>query len=164
MKSIELLVAKENIGGRETFLTTYDLLKSAINNPTQGGFNVDEMIKRLRLLAEVEKHNELFDIKPEDYKDEMLERKATLELEDADFTKLKELFKEMKWGVVSKTIVDISNFQSFTLCNYFATIGLSFGHGGVVLVFPSNDAHQQSHVTYASCKRTNLIETTCKGN
>ena len=108
MKSIELLVAKENIGGRETFLTTYDLLKSAINNPTQGGFNVDEMIKRLRLLAEVEKHNELFDIKPEDYKDEMLERKATLELEDADFTKLKELFKEMKRGVVSKTIVDIS--------------------------------------------------------
>lgn len=108
MKSIELLVAKENIGGRETFLTTYDLLKSAINNPTQGGFNVDEMIKRLRLLAEVEKHNELFNIKPEDYKDEMLERKATLELEDADFTKLKELFKEMKWGVVSKTIVDIS--------------------------------------------------------
>ena len=109
MKSIELLVAKENIGGRETFLTTYDLLKSAINNPTQGGFNVDEMIKRLRLLAEVEKHNELFDIKPEDYKDEMLERKATLELEDADFTKLKELFKEMKWGVVSKTIIEIHN-------------------------------------------------------
>lgn len=108
MKSIELVVAKENIGGRDTFLTTYDLLKSAINNPTQGGFNVDEMIKRLRLLGEVEKHKELFDIKPEDYKDEMLDRKATLELEDADFTKLKELFKEMKWGVVSSTIVELS--------------------------------------------------------
>jgi hypothetical protein len=109
MKSIELVVAKENIGGRDTFLTTYDLLKSAINNPTQGGFNVDEMIKRLRILGEVEKHKELFDIKPEDFKDELVERKATLELEDADFTKLKELFKEMKWGVVSKTIVDLSN-------------------------------------------------------
>lgn len=109
MKSIELLVTKENIGGRDTFLTTYGLLKSAINNPTQGGFNVDEMIKRLRILGEVEKHKELFDIKPEDFKDELLERKATLELEDADFTKLKELFKEMKWGVVSKTIVDLSN-------------------------------------------------------
>jgi len=108
MKSIELVVAKENIGGRDTFLTTYDLLKSAINNPTQGGFNVDEMIKRLRILGEVEKHKELFDIKPEDYKDEMLDRKATLELEDADFTKLKELFKEMKWGVVSSTIVELS--------------------------------------------------------
>lgn len=109
MKSIKLVVAKENIGGRDTFLTTYDLLKSAINNPTQGGFNVDEMIKRLRLLGEVEKHKELFEINPENFKDEMLERKATLELEDADFTKLKELFKEMKWGVVSKTIVDLSN-------------------------------------------------------
>ena len=109
MKSIELVVAKENIGGRDTFLTTYDLLKSAINNPTQGGFNVDEMIKRLRLLGEVEKHKDLFDIKPEDFKDELLERKANLELEDADFSKLKELFKEMKWGVVSKTIIDLSN-------------------------------------------------------
>jgi hypothetical protein len=109
MKSIELKVAKENISGRETLLTTYDLLKSAINNPTQGGFNVDEMIKRLRLLGEVEKHKELFEINAEDFKDELLERKATLELEDADFTKLKELFKEMKWGVVSKTIIEIHN-------------------------------------------------------
>jgi hypothetical protein len=113
MKSIELSVTKELLpsknGIQETFLTTYDLLKSAINNPTQGGFNVDEMIKRLRLLGEVDKHKDLFDIKIEEFKDEVLERKATLELEDADFTKLKELFKEMKWGVVSKTIVDLSN-------------------------------------------------------
>ena len=113
MKSIELVVAKELLpsknGMQETFLTTYDLLKSAINNPTQGGFNVDEMIKRLRLLGEVEKHKDLFEIKSEDFNDEFLERKATLELEDADFTKLKELLKEMKWGVVSKTIVDLSN-------------------------------------------------------
>jgi hypothetical protein len=109
MKSIELVVTKENIGGRETFLATYDLLKSVINNPTQGGFNVDEMIKRLRLLGEVEKHKDLFEINPEDFKDDFLEKKATLELEDADFAKLKELFKEMKWVVVSKTIVDLSN-------------------------------------------------------
>lgn len=109
MKSIELVVTKENIGGRDTFLTTYDLLKSVINNPVQGGFNVDEMIKRLRLLGIVEKHKDLFEIKSEDFNDDLLERKATLELEDADFTKLKELFKEMKWGVVSKTIVDLSN-------------------------------------------------------
>jgi hypothetical protein len=109
MKSIELVVTKENIGGRDTFLTTYDLLKSAINNPVQGGFNVDEMIKRLRLLGEVEKHKDLFEINSEEFKEEFLERKATLELEDADFSKLKELFKEMKWGVVSKTIVDLSN-------------------------------------------------------
>jgi hypothetical protein len=113
MKSIELVVAKELLpsknGMQDTFLTTYDLLKSAINNPAQGGFNVDEMIKRLRLLGEVEKHKELFEINPEDFKDDFIDRKATLELEDADFEKLKELFKEMKWGIVSKTIVDLSS-------------------------------------------------------
>jgi len=88
--------------------SSFSLVKSAINNPTQGGFNVDEMIKRLRILGEVEKHKELFEINPEDFKDDFLDRKATLELEDADFTKLKELFKEMKWGVVSSTIVELS--------------------------------------------------------
>lgn len=108
MKSIELKVTKEIIGGRETFLTTYDLLKSAINNPTKEGFSVDEMTKRLRLLNEVDKHKD-FEIKQEEFKDEMLNKKATLDLEDADFAKLKDLFKEMKWGVVSKTIVDLSN-------------------------------------------------------
>jgi hypothetical protein len=107
MKSIELKVAKENIGGRETFLTTYDLLKSAINNPSKEGFSVDEMIKRLRVLNELDKHKSTFEIEEGKFDDSLLERKAILELEDADYTKLKELFKEMKWGVVSKTIVDL---------------------------------------------------------
>ena len=107
MKSIELKVAKENIQGRDTFLTTYDLLKSAINNPSQG-FSVDEMMQRLRLRDKVDAHKGLFEIKPEDFNDSMLDRTATLELEDSDFSKLKELFKEMKWGVVSKTIVELS--------------------------------------------------------
>jgi hypothetical protein len=108
MKSIELKVTKEFIQGRDTFLTTYDLLKSAINNPSQSGFSVDEMVKRLRLLNKVDEHKGLFDIKPEDFNDSTLERTAILELEDSDFSKLKELFKEMKWGVVSKTIVELS--------------------------------------------------------
>ena len=106
MKSIELKVTKENVQGRDTFFTTFDLLKTAINNP-QEGFNVDEMVKRLRLLNKVDEYKELFDIKPENFTDADLEKKATLELEDADFTKLKELFSNVKWGVVSQTIVDI---------------------------------------------------------
>jgi len=65
------------------------------------------MVKRLRLLNKVDEHKELFDIKPENFTDADLEKKATLELEDADFTKLKELFSGVKWGVVSQTIVDI---------------------------------------------------------
>ena len=106
MKSIELKVSKEIVQGRDTFFTTFDLLKTAINNP-QEGFNVDEMVKRLRLLNKVDEYKELFDIKPENFTDADLEKKATLELEDADFTKLKELFSNVKWGVVSQTIVDI---------------------------------------------------------
>ena len=51
----------------------------------------------------------MFEIEEGKFDDSLLERKATLELEDADFTKLKELFKEMKWGVVSKTIIEIHN-------------------------------------------------------
>jgi hypothetical protein len=57
----------------------------------------------------VDKHKDLFEITEGKFDDAMLERKATLELEDADFAKLKELFKEMKWGVVSKTIIEIHN-------------------------------------------------------
>ena len=108
MKSLELVVAKENIAGRDTFLTTYDLLKTAINNPTKEGFSVDEMVKRLRLLEKIDAHKSLFDISEGKFEDSMLDKKATLELEDADFAKLKELFKEMKWGVISKTIIDIN--------------------------------------------------------
>jgi hypothetical protein len=107
MKSIELKVFKEYVQGRETILTTFDLCKSSINAPTQNGLNVDEMMKRLRLLDKIDEHKSLFDVKPEDFNDEMLERKAVLELEDADFNKLKELFNDMKWGIVSKSIVEI---------------------------------------------------------
>ena len=108
MKSIELKVAKEFIQGKDTFLTTYDLLKGAINNPSQSGFSVDEMMKRLRLLDKLDEQKALFDIKPEDFNDSLLDRKATLELEDSDFNKLKELFKEMKWAVVSRTIIELN--------------------------------------------------------
>jgi hypothetical protein len=108
MKSIQLKVTKEFLSGRDQFLTTYDLLKSSINNPSQQGFSVDEMMKRLRLLDKVDEHKFLFDIKSEDFNDSMLDRTSLLELEDSDFIKLKELFKEMKWGVVSKTIVELS--------------------------------------------------------
>lgn len=113
MKSIELKIGKELLPNKqgvlqETFLTTYDLLKSVINSPSQQGFSVDEMMKRLRLLEQLDKHKELFEINPEDFTDAMLERKSVLELEDSDYSKLKELFKEMKWGVVSKFIVELN--------------------------------------------------------
>ena len=109
MKSIKLKVAKEDIGGRPTFMTTYDLLKSAINNPEQGGFNVDEMMKRLRILEELEKHKEKFSIKEGEFTDDKLQLEDTLQLEDSDFDKLKDLFGQVKWGIVSRFIIDLHN-------------------------------------------------------
>lgn len=106
MKTIELKVVKEEIMGNPTIFTTYDVLKMAVNNPEQGGFNVEEMMKRLRLLEKLDEHKELFGKQFKENED--LNVTATLELEDSDFEKLKSLFTQVKWQVVSKFIVDLS--------------------------------------------------------
>lgn len=108
MKTITLKVTKENIGGNDFYFSTFDLLKIAINNPQKGGFDVDEMMKRLRLLEKLDAHKEKFEIGEKAITDEMVGLEATLELEDADFNKMKELFKLAKWNVVSNTIVELS--------------------------------------------------------
>lgn len=107
MKTIKLKVYKENIQGKDMFLTTYDLLKSAINQPTQGGFSVEDMKKRLRLLSVLDQHKSTFEIAEKDFNDEKLNLEADLHIEDADYEILKGLFKEMKWGVVSQSILEI---------------------------------------------------------
>lgn len=109
MKTITLKVYKEEINGRQTFLTTYDLLKSVINQPNREGFNIDEMQTRLRLLGIIDKHKAVFEIKEGEFKDEMLDLEVELEMEDADFKKMSELFKEMKWGIISSAIIDVNN-------------------------------------------------------
>ena len=109
MKTIKLKIYKEEIGGRPTFLTTYDLLKSAVNNPPQGGFSVEEMKTRLRILGLLDKHKSVFDIKDGQFKEEMLSIEADMDIEDADYNKLKSLFNDMKWGIVSTSILEISD-------------------------------------------------------
>jgi hypothetical protein len=108
MKTIELKVGKEEINGKQTFFTTWDVLKMAVNNPEQGGFNVEEMMKRLRLLEKLDEHKDTFFIQEGEFTDDRLERKAILELEDTDFEKLKTLFSQVKWTVVSKFIIDLN--------------------------------------------------------
>ena len=108
MKTIELKVGKEEINGKQTFFTTWDVLKMAVNNPEQGGFNVEEMMKRLKLLEKLDEHKDLFFINEGEFTDDRLERKATFELEDSDYEKLKMLFSQVKWTVVSKFIVDLN--------------------------------------------------------
>ena len=105
MKSIELKVVKEEITGKPTIFTTFDILKTVINNPEQGGFNVEEMMKRLRLLEKLDEHKSLFN---REFTGDDLDVTATLELEDSDLEKLKSLFGQVKWGVVSKFIIDLN--------------------------------------------------------
>lgn len=112
MKSIELGIYKESINGQQLFFSEYELLKMAINfRPKEQGFDVDEMMKRLRILGELDKQAKELDIKDGDFVDSMLELKATLNLEDADYDKLKSLVKVCQWGVVSQTIIDL--YQKF---------------------------------------------------
>lgn len=107
MKSITLRYGKEKIQNRDTFFSTLSLLKSAVNNvASQQGLSVDEMSKRLRLKDLLEKHPEM-DVQEKDYTDSLVEKTKKIDFEDADFDKLKELFAEVKWMVISKFIVDL---------------------------------------------------------
>lgn len=106
MKELELKITKENILGNDMYFTTYGLLKGAIDSPPQGGFTPEEMIDRFRILNALNEFKSKFDIT--DIKDEHLSLTDTLKLEDADFNKLKEVFKLMKWAVMSTTIVELT--------------------------------------------------------
>jgi hypothetical protein len=109
MKCINLCVKKENIQGKDTLFTTYELLKIAINNTQEGGFTIDEMMKRIRILNKLEEYAPIFQIEQDKINDDYLLKHELLELEDADFLKLKELFKQVKWGVFAKFIIDLYN-------------------------------------------------------
>ena len=70
--------------------TSYaELLKVCLDVPPQGGFTTTEMKARLRVSSALDKAN------------------GHIELEDADYNKLVELIKDMKWGVVSQDLVDL---------------------------------------------------------
>lgn len=96
MKTIEFKSTKEKltVGGREQELdiTTVDLLKTAINNPVQGGYSVSDMLLRLKLLDLVTKESDLGE--------------KSVQIEDADFAQLGRIVKETKWAVLSKTILE----------------------------------------------------------
>lgn len=108
MKSIELKFGKENIQGADLYFSTIGIFKVAVNNvPKEGGLSVEEMAQRLRLLDILNKYSE-YDVEDGKFTDNLLEKKGELELEDADFQKLKALFKDIKWNVVSRFVVDLS--------------------------------------------------------
>lgn len=108
MKSIVLKFGKEKINDQETFFSTVSLLKAAVNNiPTQSGISVSEMSNRLKILEALNKHPEC-DVDDGKFEDRHLLIRKEIELEDADYDTLKKLFSDVKWKVVCKFIVELS--------------------------------------------------------
>lgn len=79
-------------------ISTLELIKTAVNYnpPGSGGFSVQEMSSRFRILDAVEEFE----------KNENPESSDTLLLEDADYENLKMYVTNTRWGVISKTIID----------------------------------------------------------
>lgn len=74
-----------------------DLIKICINAPVQGGFNLQQIKQRLRILDVLEKE-------PEE-----------LKFEDNDASNLEEIVSEFKWATVHKDVVqfveDVQNMK-----------------------------------------------------
>lgn len=104
MKTIELKTTTEKVftpaGEQEMQLSTFDLLKASINETPQAGFTVDEMMYRLKVRQLLEETNA---------KLQTATVPVSLQLEDADYSRLKELVKAMKWAFASQFIVDFVN-------------------------------------------------------
>lgn len=93
MKTITLEKSKEThiVRGVSTELEFNDksLIKEVINIPPREGITVEQMSQRIKLLDKVEAAQE------------------TLELEDADFTAIKELIQNYRFGIVSKHVLKL---------------------------------------------------------
>lgn len=119
MKTIELKCHKhyESIdteqGPKEILilLRTTEMLKAAINKTPQGGYEVSDMIPRLRLLGIIAKFSKNFEFEgdPKDLPDEFVNKKIKMNVEDADFDFIKKFIEGMRWIVSSQFIVDFYN-------------------------------------------------------
>jgi hypothetical protein len=108
MKTITLRYGKEKINGQNTFFSTVGILKLAINNiPNESGIVVSEMSKRLRLLEILNQYPE-YDVTEPNFDESILTMTKTIDIEDSDFIKLKELFSDLKWKIVSSFIINMS--------------------------------------------------------
>lgn len=114
MKSVLLVITKEDVRGVATLVTSTQFIKDAVNTPApqSGGFNIEEMQKRIRILNAVDaidkKEFKFEGTFKEDELEEILKKEALLELEDADMKNLGEIMKSARFGIVSQHIIDLN--------------------------------------------------------
>lgn len=113
MKQLELKAYKEKMpNGREDVVTTLDCCLAAIKQPPQDGWKLEAMRKRFKILDILEAQQGAFQVytdKPSEAITDMeISNSAiTIELEDTDMAELKTAMKAMRWGVLSRSVMDI---------------------------------------------------------
>jgi hypothetical protein len=97
MHTIYLKKAQVMIQGAERELSTIALIRSALDSPPQDGFTFSDFKKRARVDKAIS---------------EAGPAALSLELEDADFTALKECVHKMRWVIRDPFVVDfVSQFE-----------------------------------------------------
>lgn len=99
MKSIPLTKKKERVissNGTEEMMefNTVDLIRIAVHNVPPGGIDITEMIKRQKILDNI---------------DNISEDTTHINFALSDIINLKRYVAETKWGVVSKSIIEFHN-------------------------------------------------------
>lgn len=99
MKSIPLTKKKEKVlnnNGIEEMMefNTVDLIKIAVHNVPPGGIDITEMIKRQKILDNI---------------DNISEDTSHINFSLSDIVNLRRYVSETKWGVVSKSIIEFHN-------------------------------------------------------
>jgi len=93
MKKFENKITSMPFDGKGKMVEYAWLALQCVQSPKEGGFDVAEMDKRLRLVKS------FTDVES-----------SPIELEDADFDKLKELVTTNKWAVIHQDIVDFVKY------------------------------------------------------
>lgn len=99
MKSLEnktTEITKADEAGNKSGMTYAELGLIALNNPPQGGWTTSEMRDRLKVVGKLEDNTEA----------------VTINLEDAEFNKLTECMKGVKWNFMHKDLVSFEDYLS----------------------------------------------------
>jgi len=99
-KETEVMIPDDKKSTQKDLVTkpaTYaDLCLICVRTPKEGGFGVEDMRKRFRII------DALTDIKPT----------ATVKLEDQDASLLQEVMTEFKWSNMHKDIIELTDYVS----------------------------------------------------
>jgi hypothetical protein len=91
-KTTEIVFSEQDL----TKMTYFDLIKLIVNQPTPGGFDVEQMRQRLNLWG-------IFDTA-------LLNKADTVELALKDFPAVKELVSNFRWKVAHKDAIDFVDY------------------------------------------------------